>query len=203
MDDNTAREFAVGLKMFLDKQPGVQILWKLKTSGGISVSSQSQTKSEGGFAGCGLNNASLDALSLGIANGRVRIVEWLSVDPSAILQTGLVACSVHHGGSNSFHEALSGGTPQIVLPCWLDTLDFANKVEWLGVGLHGSRAAVPGVESSELSRALLRIFADGEEAIQIRFKAAQLAEIAGKVGGRKKACDKIVEIIEAQGGPGM
>ncbi|KAK0120064.1 hypothetical protein ONS95_011477 [Cadophora gregata] len=195
MDDTMAREFSSGLKILLDKKPNIQVLWKLKTSGGVAVSSKA--KPDSGFSGSGLNEASLGSISAERTNGRIRIVEWLSVDPLAILQTGLIACSVHHGGSNSFHEALSAGVPQIVLPCWLDTLDFANRVEWLGIGVYGSRNTAPNVEGLELSRAFLKVLDDSNEASQMASRARELADISGKVGGRKRACEKIVELLES------
>lgn len=158
----------------------------------------SNTKKAGSaFADSGLRKDSLGSISAEIVNGRVRVVEWLSVDPSAILEAGLVVCSVHHGGSNSFHEALSAGVPQIVLPCWLDTLDFANKVEWLGIGVYGSKQTAPSVEAWELSRAFLMVLDDSEEASRMALRARELADISGKVGGRKKACEKIVELLES------
>ena len=104
MNDTMAREFAAGLKIILDKKPDLQILWKLKTLGGLAMPSKSN--SESGFQGEGIGKESLDAISREVSSDRVRIVEWLSVDPLAVLQTGLIVCSVHHGGSNSFHEAL-------------------------------------------------------------------------------------------------
>ncbi|KAH6713846.1 hypothetical protein BKA61DRAFT_735430 [Leptodontidium sp. MPI-SDFR-AT-0119] len=170
-----AREFSSGLKIFLDKSPMSRF--------------------------CG-NSRHLEEWPLGSiaaerSSGRIRIAEWLSVDPLAILETGLIACSVHHGGSNSFHEALSAGVPQVILPCWLDTLDFANKVEWLGIGVYGSKMTAPSVEAWELSRAFLKVVDDSEEASQMALKARELADISGKVGGRKKACNKIVELLES------
>ena len=38
---------------------------------------------------------------------RIMIVDWLKPDPIAIMRTGSVVCIVHHGGSNSYHEALA------------------------------------------------------------------------------------------------
>ena len=86
--------------------------------------------------------------------------------------------------------------PQVVLPCWLDTLEFANRVEWLGVGVYGSRSATPSVEGQELSQALMKVLGDGIEAAQMKQRAKELAYISGKVGGRKKAFEKIVEILK-------
>lgn len=162
----------------------------------MAVSSKSKPGS-GGFRESGLDEKSLGSIAAERSSGRIRIAEWLSVDPLAILETGLIACSVHHGGSNSFHEALSAGVPQVILPCWLDTLDFANKVEWLGIGVYGSKMTAPSVEAWELSRAFLKVVDDSEEASQMALKARELADISGKVGGRKKACNKIVELLES------
>lgn len=104
MDDDMARQFALGLKIALDKMPDIQVLWKLKTSGGLAVSSQVKTTS--GFQGAGIAQESLEAIKTSMSSGRVKLLEWLTVDPLAVLQSGHVVCSVHHGGSNSFHEAL-------------------------------------------------------------------------------------------------
>jgi hypothetical protein len=37
---------------------------------------------------------------------QVRNTNWLEPEPSTILNTGSVICSVNHGGASSFHEAL-------------------------------------------------------------------------------------------------
>lgn len=108
MSDSMAREFATGLKMVLDRKPDLQILWKLKTSGGLALpyDNAKSEKMKSGFQGEGINKESLDAISPEISSDRVKIMEWMSVSPLAVLQTGRIVCSVHHGGSNSFHEAL-------------------------------------------------------------------------------------------------
>ena len=53
------------------------------------------------------------------------------------------------------------------------------------------------MEAGELSRALMRVLGDGAEAMKMKEKAKELAGISGKAGGRKKACEKIIEILEA------
>lgn len=81
------REYAVAVwdacRVLLAERKDVQVLWKLQKGGEYDI--------EG-----------LD----GIEGDRVRVVEWLKPDPLAVLRTGRVACSVNHGGSNSYHEAL-------------------------------------------------------------------------------------------------
>ncbi|UQC85962.1 uncharacterized protein CLUP02_11461 [Colletotrichum lupini] len=42
-----------------------------------------------------------------IANDRLRVLKWLTVDPAALLETGDIIASVHHGGANCYHEALA------------------------------------------------------------------------------------------------
>lgn len=37
---------------------------------------------------------------------RLRVVEWMKADPVVLLRTGKVDLVIHHGGSNSYHEAL-------------------------------------------------------------------------------------------------
>ncbi|KAK7926668.1 UDP-glucoronosyl and UDP-glucosyl transferase [Apiospora marii] len=90
-------------------------------------------------------------------NYRVRTVPWLHSEPSAILTEPSIICSVDHGGANSFLEAVrqvisptrhklfigysnnkanntcfrTAGVPQIVLPVWIDCLDFAIRAEEL------------------------------------------------------------------------
>lgn len=38
---------------------------------------------------------------------RLRMPRWLIADPSSLLETGDIIVSVHHGGSNCYHEAIA------------------------------------------------------------------------------------------------
>jgi UDP:flavonoid glycosyltransferase YjiC (YdhE family) len=42
-----------------------------------------------------------------IKKGRLRTTDWLSVSPSALLGTGHIVASVHHGGANCYYESVS------------------------------------------------------------------------------------------------
>ena len=97
-----AHEFAAALRVLLNSRPDVQVLWKLKKKGGIDIRPSGISELDGGV----VTADSLKAVETEIKSGSVRVEEWLSVDPVAVLQSGCVVCSVHHGGSNSFHEAL-------------------------------------------------------------------------------------------------
>lgn len=85
-DQHLAAEFAWGIKTLLDRRPDIQILWKLKT------------KDDLGDA--------LHAIASEIEANRVWVEPWLPAQPIAILTAGNVVCMVHHGGSNSYHEAI-------------------------------------------------------------------------------------------------
>jgi hypothetical protein len=40
-------------------------------------------------------------------NERLKMPNWLVADPSSLLETGNIIASVHHGGSNCYHEAIA------------------------------------------------------------------------------------------------
>lgn len=73
---------AEALRQTMVRFPGVKALWKLRTDAGDSDDIHAAT------------DAHLEGLG-----GRVRIVEWLTVDPVSLLETGHIVASVHHGGS--------------------------------------------------------------------------------------------------------
>lgn len=41
------------------------------------------------------------------AQGRLRLTNWLTADPFSLLDTGNIAVSINHGGSNSYQEAVA------------------------------------------------------------------------------------------------
>jgi hypothetical protein len=41
-----------------------------------------------------------------IKDRRLRVEKWLGIDPAAIMETGHIVASVHHGGANCFFEAV-------------------------------------------------------------------------------------------------
>jgi UDP:flavonoid glycosyltransferase YjiC (YdhE family) len=88
------------------------------------------------------------------------------------------------------------GIPQIVLPCWLDTYDFAERVEFLGIGIHGSRGRSPLVDAKQLGRAFLEVVMNKRGKAMAQ-KAKKLAEIVASYGGREAAAEKILELCES------
>ena len=138
------REIANGLEMMLDRNPGFQVLWKLESK--FPLDAQIAT-----------------TLRPYLDSDEVRITPWLTTDPSALLQTGTIICSVHHGGGNSFYEATGTRILQVVLPLWYDTYDFAARVEHLGIGIRGNKRSAPSVDGEEIGAALSTIIDDTAE----------------------------------------
>ena len=83
-----ALSLAQGLRIVLDLHKSLQVLWKLAEDGDTLDASIAETLTED------------------VGNGRVRIEDWRNPDPAAILESGHVVCPVHHGGANSYFEAV-------------------------------------------------------------------------------------------------
>jgi UDP:flavonoid glycosyltransferase YjiC (YdhE family) len=132
-------------------------------------------------------------------HSRLRIMSWLPSTPAAILTASTSICAyVYHGGSNSFHEAVAAGVPHVVCPVWLDTYDFATRVEHLGIGLWASRGCAPDVDSIGLRRALDKVIS-GVGAEQMRKKARSLAKVVGGVDpGRRFAANRILDAAASE-----
>jgi len=81
------------------------------------------------------------------------------------------------------------GVPQVVLPQWLDTYDCATRVEWLGIGINGSRASAPGIDAMEFAEAMIRVLGDAS----MRLKSNAMKNLCSKTEGRVMAHDQIVE----------
>lgn len=41
-----------------------------------------------------------------VDSGRLRLEDWLKIDPVSMLRAGYITLSVHHGGANCYSEAL-------------------------------------------------------------------------------------------------
>ncbi|KAK0192760.1 hypothetical protein F5146DRAFT_1191689 [Armillaria mellea] len=91
MDVMNVRQLAMALRILLDRERKVQVIWKLIAQKDVKASLE-----------------------------RVKVVDWLGVKPLALLRHDNLVCVVNHGGANSFFEAMHAGIPQIILPAWYD-----------------------------------------------------------------------------------
>ncbi|KAL3263816.1 hypothetical protein ABHI18_001359 [Aspergillus niger] len=175
-DPKVAEEIATGLKEFLNAWKGekVQILWKLPKHPHDEDDIYSR---------------SIEPLKKETDEGSVLIRPWFEVEPMAMLQTGQIVCSVHHGGANSWYEAIQNGVPHIVLPAWQDCYENAARAEWLGIGVYGNKSRAPNISAKELSKALLKVMSNRS----YKEKATEIAKLCKKEG-RVAAAEKIAEL---------
>lgn len=87
-DAARARPMAAALRAVLERT-NVQIIWKLHRAEGLD------------------DETWRPLLEEFIANDRIRVSRWLTVDPAALLESGHIVASVHHGGANCYHEAIA------------------------------------------------------------------------------------------------
>ena len=89
--------------------------------------------------------------------------------PSVVAKSDLF---IHHGGNNSFCEALRFGVPSLIMPyCW-DGHDNARRARETGVGDHIGRDAWT---EGGLERAILGLLADDAMRARLKENAAEMA----------------------------
>lgn len=188
--------FALALRDLLDAaEKNLQVMWKVKRR--TEGSEGNQTSGSRELSWDGEWKAVRDALLPEIEADRVRIVSWVDADPCAVLQSGHIVCSVHHGGASSHHEALVAGLPQVVLPGWLDCYDFGNRAEMNGYGIRANKTAAPRWAREELGNALKEVIISKQEAT-FRDNAKKLALRHPADAGRNKAAKLILETLDSE-----
>ncbi|KAH8645719.1 glycosyltransferase family 1 protein [Xylariales sp. PMI_506] len=176
--EKMAMEMASALRLLFTRaeaagMKNLQVLWKLKTP----------------KAGATYDLARDSAIAHEISQGKVRITDWLVADPISILHSGHVVCSVNHGGASSFNEPIVAGVPQVILPQWIDTYDFAYRVEYLGIGVWGSHKAAPKWSADELGQALVEAVVS-EKAAEMKARVVELSKICNENGGGRMIAAK-------------
>lgn len=84
--------------------------------------------------------------------------------------------------------------PQVVLPVWADTFDFANRAELLEIGRWGNVNNCPRWSVSELAPILIDVVFDRNA--EFAAKSRVLAEVCRQEGGgRNVAAKKILGMI--------
>lgn len=117
----------------------------------------------------------------------IRREEWLpSVE--TVLQHPAVAVCMHHGGGNSFNEALYYGVPQFCVSQWVDTHDIASYIQYSGVGLWADKS--PWFDPADMSTKLAKLLEDKDSVY--RHAALSWKIRAYQAGGTSAAAD-IVE----------
>ncbi|KAK2595358.1 hypothetical protein QQS21_006894 [Conoideocrella luteorostrata] len=173
ISEDKACEIAQAIRTVLRTVPSapvsspLQVLWKLQKLGSYKVREP----------GCRIFDILADEFKLDL----VRVYSWLTPQPYALLRTGHITCSVHHGGANSYFEAVSSGIPQVVLPQWTDCYDYAQRVRHLGIGRIGNNTSKPQWNAQELAREMLHVLV-GRDAADVRNRAIELSHVCQKNG---------------------
>jgi hypothetical protein len=87
-DERSADSVLGAIEFLLERVKNVQVLWKLRPL-------------RDGDAWVGEMR-----MRLGGDGGRVKVVDWVSAEPAAVLASKSVILAVHHGGASSYHEAI-------------------------------------------------------------------------------------------------
>jgi MGT family glycosyltransferase len=105
--------------------------------------------------------------------------------PSIVAQADLF---IHHGGNNSFCEALYFGVPSLIMPyCW-DGHDNAARAAQTRTGVHMGRAKwVP----DELGKAVMDLISDKE----MRGRLREISEQMSSTRGTTKAAERILRTL--------
>ena len=207
-DPIVAVEIAKGLRVVFDRFPNIRVLWKLKYEWTKSDKFYEILESEIESGQVRLPSWLVaDPVSI-LASGKVVcsvhhggansyyeacrfVFLTLLSTPSPFLFTVFPSFPLFVSAARIYSPNNRVGVPQVVLPVWYDTYDFANRVEWLGIGAHGNRKAAPSVEASEFAKALTRALED-EKMIS---RAKEIGKLCGKLEGREVACEKISDWI--------
>lgn len=121
----------------------------------------------------------------GAVPDNVMIENWFP-QPSLVSQSSVF---IHHGGNNSFSEALYFGVPSLVMPyCW-DGHDNAARAEETGVGRRLPRYDWTDAELGSAIESLA-----GDSAMKQRLKAN--SEQMKKAAGATVAARSILELVE-------
>lgn len=115
----------------------------------------------------------------------LRVERWL---PSQydVLAHPHVRAYFNHGGSNSFHEGIHFGTPQLIRPLWLDCFDQAVRAVDAGVGLTVDGA--DPISADDVHAKLVRLL----EEDSYRERAEHFASAMRAAGGVTAAADLIL-----------
>ncbi|TKY88094.1 hypothetical protein EX895_003190 [Sporisorium graminicola] len=118
----------------------------------------------------------------------VRFTHWVH-DQRRIYKHPALKVVIHHGGGNSFNEAVHYGLAQMVLSQWSDTHEYAILAERFGLGLRSKHA--PYIDEKDMVKKMLRLL-QGEEAEKIRHNA-KVWSMRSRIAGGAPAAARLIE----------
>lgn len=116
----------------------------------------------------------------------IRLTYWVKNQRDMYSHSSL-RVFIHHGGGNSFNEAVHFGVPQLVLSQWFDTHEYGYSAEKFGLGFR-SRAP-PSIERRDVELKLLTMLGPHWPLFKSNCMAWAIRSVAG---GGAEAAAKIV-----------
>ncbi|KHN93740.1 UDP-glucuronosyl/UDP-glucosyltransferase [Metarhizium album ARSEF 1941] len=116
----------------------------------------------------------------------VRLTSWIE-DQHAVYSHRALKLFVHHGGGNSFNEAVYFGVPQLILSQWLDTHEYAMCAEKFGIGLRSARP--PLIQQDEMEARVLAILGPQWPNFKVNCQAWAMRS---QIGGGTVSAAKII-----------
>lgn len=116
----------------------------------------------------------------------IRLTNWID-NQHAVYSHPALKAFIHHGGGNSFNEAVYFGVPQLVMSQWLDTHELADCAVRFGLGLRSG--SPPWIVASDIEAKLLRLL--GTE--WATYKATcQAWAVRSQIAGGASSASKII-----------
>ena len=88
--------------------------------------------------------------------------------------------------------------PHIILPLWFDTYDYAQRAEYLGIGIYPNRRTAPHIRAKDFSEAISAVVGDSIGASRFGKRARELGCCCAKIEGREIATAKILDVMEEE-----
>ena len=120
----------------------------------------------------------------------IRRETWLE-SVQTVLEHPATAVCVHHGGGNSYNEAMYYGIPQFGITQWVDTHDVGAFIKHSGVGIWADKS--PQFDPKDISEKLSQIVLD--EGHKFQRNALSWKVKTRQAGGTKVAADIIESYV--------
>ncbi|KAL4964344.1 glycosyltransferase [Aspergillus stella-maris] len=117
----------------------------------------------------------------------IRLTTWIESQHAVYAHPALKAF-VHHGGGNSFNEAVHFAVPQLVLSRWLDTHEYAGYAEQFGLGLRSANP--PSIEAADVEGKILALLGSNWEGFKDNCRAWAMRSRLG--GGAETAAEIVL-----------
>ncbi|KAL4887697.1 hypothetical protein BJY04DRAFT_212725 [Aspergillus karnatakaensis] len=116
----------------------------------------------------------------------ILLTTWIP-NQTAIYSHPALKAFIHHGGGNSFNEAVYFGVPQLVLSQWLDTHEYANYAVKFGLGLKSERP--PWIEKEDIEEKILCLVGERWGGFK---RSCREWSVRCRVGGGVRAAARLV-----------